>query len=879
VLVELAVSDLALLERLRVPLGPGLTVVTGETGAGKSLLIDALLLVLGARADASLLRAGATTARVEALFEREPEPLIAIREISATGRSVARLDDETVTAARLAAAVAPLVEIHGQHEQQRLLAPAEQLQLVDAYGGHEAARAAVAAAVAAWRDNGARLAELEVDPAALARRLELARFAADEIEAASPRPGEVAELRARLAAAAASERLVRLVGGAADVLSAEGHGARDRVARAWRDVADAARLDERLAPLAERLAGLEAEAADIALELRRAVEGSEADVAAAAELEERLGTLYGLLRKYGETEEDVLAHAERARQEVARLEGAGTRRIELEAADARLRAAADEAAAALSALRREATSRLAAAVTAALHELGFPVAAFDAFLGPAPLDASGADAVTFLLAPNPGEPPRPLARIASGGELSRVALAIRGVLAGADRTPTLVFDEIDAGIGGRSADPVGRSLWRLARDHQVLCVTHLPQIAAYADAHLHIVKVVGGGRTATQVRPLDGEERIVELAAMLAGRPRSGRRTTGGSRGMSGGRPGGAARGPRAPSRGPGRPPRVPLGPPGGLGRPPGVPDGFGAALDAYLDHLRVERGLAAATIRAYDTDLRAYATGADGIERWADDPEVPRAWLAGLARPPRPLRPSSHRRKAAAIRAFYGFCFAEELIGRDIAGVLDLPRASRQLPDTLALDEVAALLEAPDPADPAGVRDRALLELLYASGLRVSEAVGLDRQDLSTDGGFVRVVGKGDRERLVPVGEVALAVLADYLADVREPWLAAARGRGVTVEHERRGGPLFVSRHGRRLGRMDAWRAVQRAAATAGLAARVTPHTLRHSFATHLLEGGADLRVVQELLGHASITTTQLYTHLTGERIRQVYARAHPRA
>jgi integrase/recombinase XerD len=298
------------------------------------------------------------------------------------------------------------------------------------------------------------------------------------------------------------------------------------------------------------------------------------------------------------------------------------------------------------------------------------------------------------------------------------------------------------------------------------------------------------------------------------------------------------------------------------------------AALETWLDHLRVERGLASATIRAYDSDVRAFA-GAPGISSWATSAAPAREYLAGLTRPPRPLRPSSHRRKAAAIRAFYRFCFAEELIATDVGTLLDLPRQGRQLPDTLGVGDVAALLDAPDPASPTGIRDRALLELLYASGLRVSEALGLDRADLSFEGGYVRVVGKGDRERLVPVGDVALEALARYVEGVRASWLTHGRADSA-VE---RGGPLFVSPRGRRLGRMDAWRAIQHAARSAGLRAHVSPHTLRHSFATHLLEGGADLRVVQELLGHASITTTQLYTHVTGERIRQVYARAHPRA
>jgi len=297
----------------------------------------------------------------------------------------------------------------------------------------------------------------------------------------------------------------------------------------------------------------------------------------------------------------------------------------------------------------------------------------------------------------------------------------------------------------------------------------------------------------------------------------------------------------------------------------------LGGAIDAYLDHLRVERGLASATIRAYDSDLRGFTRWAEG-RGWDVGPDVAVGWLASLGRPPRPLLPASHRRKAASLRAFYRFCFAEELILSDIAAMLDLPRAGRSLPDTLDAADVAALLDGTDTVDPAGMRDRALLELLYACGLRVSEALGLDLQDLSLDGASVRVIGKGDRQRVVPVGEVALEAIGRYLESARTVWLPGARELP-------RGGPLFVSVRGRRLGRMEAWRILRRAALRAGLRGHVTPHTLRHSFATHLLEGGADLRVVQELLGHASITTTQLYTHLTGERIRQVYARAHPRA
>jgi integrase/recombinase XerD len=320
----------------------------------------------------------------------------------------------------------------------------------------------------------------------------------------------------------------------------------------------------------------------------------------------------------------------------------------------------------------------------------------------------------------------------------------------------------------------------------------------------------------------------------------------------------------------------------------------FSSAADAYLHYLRVERGLSPATIDAYRSDLVAFAVGASGFAAWATSPEVATRYLAGLGAPPNAVRPSTHRRKAASIRAFYRFAFTEELISTDIAGSLDLPRQGLYLPDVIGVDDVAALLEAPPADDPIGLRDRALLELLYAAGLRVSEALGLDLADVSIEGAFVRVVGKGDRERLVPIGDPALEALQRYLDDVR-PTLAATATRDTTAGGARtrsraargtrggrttdRGEPVFLGQRGARLGRMAAWRSVQQAAARAGLREHVTPHTLRHSFATHLLEGGADLRVVQELLGHASITTTQLYTHLTGERIKQVYARAHPRA
>ncbi len=532
-LLELAVSDLALIDRLRLPLAAGLNVLTGETGAGKSLLIDALGLATGARADTTLVRHGAETARVEALFDRVPEPLIAVREVSVSGRSTARLDDETVTAGRLGLATAGLVEIHGQHDQQRLLDEDWQRDLLDAFGGHGAARSLVAAAVDRWRANRAALAELAMDPRELLRRLEIVQHEADEMAAGGLRPGEADEITRQLAAAQHGETIAQGAVTVRDTLLDEGSGARHRVALAERELRSLARLDDRWGPLADRLAGLEAEVEDVAAEARALAETVDHDPATLAGLEDRLGEIHRLLRRYGDDETAVIAHGERAAAEVARLRGLEDERALRAAEDARLLLGVADAAATLSILRHGTADELGGAVSAVLAELGFPPDAFAVSMGRRPaarddpavevdgdavaFDASGIDTIVFTFRPNPGEPARPLARIASGGELSRVALAVKQVLAEVDETPTLVFDEIDTGIGGRSADPVGRSLWTLARDHQVLCVTHLPQIAAYADEHYRIAKRERDGRTVTEITVLDRGARATELAQMIGG--------------------------------------------------------------------------------------------------------------------------------------------------------------------------------------------------------------------------------------------------------------------------------------------------------------------------------------------------------------------------
>jgi integrase/recombinase XerD len=288
------------------------------------------------------------------------------------------------------------------------------------------------------------------------------------------------------------------------------------------------------------------------------------------------------------------------------------------------------------------------------------------------------------------------------------------------------------------------------------------------------------------------------------------------------------------------------------------------AAVEAFLVELRVERGLSPLTISAYRRDLAQFAEGAGS--RWPSDPQPLIDFVARLQR--QGAKGTTQARKSAAVRSFYGFAVREGYATRDVPALVDAPRPGSSLPDVLAPEQVTRILDAPPAGDPIGIRDRAILELLYGCGLRVSELVGLDGDRLDLPNLQLRVIGKGNKERRVPMGEEARERLHAYLAGPRSEWTA---GRPTAA--------VFVGRRGRRMSRESVWTMVKRRATEAGVAERVTPHTFRHSFATHLLEGGADLRVVQALLGHASISTTQLYTHLTGERVREVYARAHPRA
>ena len=528
---ELTVENLAVVERVRLSLAPGFTVLTGETGAGKSLVVDAVALALGARASADLVRADADAALVEAVFDapilNDEDPMVDVvaegdgsmivrREVGAEGRSAARLNDRAVTIGGLASVGARLGEIHGQHDQQRLLEPARQLALLDGYGGHGALLEAVADAHCAWRATVAAATELLTDAHELARRVELLRHQVDDIAATAPRLGEDEELEVQLRAAQHAETIARAAQESVRALR-DDEGAGDALAVAERSLLLAAGHDERFAPFADRAAALSAESAELARDVAAAADGVDLDPASRVAAEERLALLYDLRRKYGDSLEAVIAFGDSAAGELARLEDQEGERDRLRAEEGERRATLGAEAAKLRAARTAAAHRLAGAVNEELPPLGLPSGAFDVELADAEIGPGGGDRVTFTFAPNPGEPPRPLGRIASGGEASRVSLALKVVLAAADETPLLVFDEVDAGVGGRNASALGERLRRLSSFHQVLCVTHLPQVAAWADAHLVVGKRTEGDRTLTTVRALGPDERAAELAAMLAG--------------------------------------------------------------------------------------------------------------------------------------------------------------------------------------------------------------------------------------------------------------------------------------------------------------------------------------------------------------------------
>jgi DNA repair protein RecN (Recombination protein N) len=533
VLTELHIRDLGVIEDVTLPLSAGLTVVTGETGAGKTMVVSALELLRGGRADADQVRRGARAALVEGRLEPPPpgagdwgdegdEDLVVTREVVAGGRGRVRVAGSLAPVSALAELVGSVVELHGQSDSARLSAPAVQRELLDRYGGPElgALLEAYRRTYAALRGAERELDQLRSGERDRARELDRLEFELGEIDAIAPEAGEEDRLDAELGRLEHAESLVQAAQVAAAAVVDDG-GARDALGLAVATLRSASGVDPALDELGARAEGLAAEAQDLAFELSAYAGGVEADPQRLEALRERRMAIAGLVRKYGADTAAVLEYAEEARARAAALAGGDERRSVLEAEVKELADTLGEQGGALSDRRRAAGAALATAVEGHLTELAMGGARMSVEVAPAEPGPEGPDRVTFLLAANPGEPALSLGKAASGGERSRVALAVRLALADADATPVLVFDEVDAGVGGAVALEVGRKLARLAEGRQVLCVTHLAQLAAFADAHVVVTKGAVGDRTVADAHVLADDERITELSRMLSGTPHS----------------------------------------------------------------------------------------------------------------------------------------------------------------------------------------------------------------------------------------------------------------------------------------------------------------------------------------------------------------------
>jgi DNA repair protein RecN (Recombination protein N) len=543
VLLELAVENLAVVERLRVRFHAGLNALTGETGSGKSLVVDALSLLFGGRASTEMIRSGAERALVSGVFElpaqeglarlleaagiaAEDGELLVEREITAGGKSRAYVCNRPVTAALLKEMAPYLGDIHGQHDQQKLFSPEAQLELLDEAAGAQDLQAQVAGGWSHWQEAVRELEELNRAEREKLRMADLWAMQLREIEAVAPSPGEDASLENERRVLGNVSRLSENASAAYEALSEAEQPALKTLAVAVRRLEEICRIDETLKPVLESLRPAQIAVHDAAHELRHYLGALEADPARLEQVEARLAAIERLKRKYGNTIEEILAFRGEVAAQLDAVETAGERRKRLEEDIGGRKEKYLEIARALRSVRRKAAARLAAQVEAELDGLAMKGSAFRILPREAPPGPSGIDAADFLFSANAGEEPRPLDKVASGGELSRVALALRACISARPaKSPgprTLVFDEVDAGIGGAAAETVGRRLKRIARHDQVLCVTHLAQIAGFAGHHFEVFKREAGGRTLAEVRELDAEGRVREIGRMLSGQRLTG---------------------------------------------------------------------------------------------------------------------------------------------------------------------------------------------------------------------------------------------------------------------------------------------------------------------------------------------------------------------
>ena len=536
-LTLLRISGFALIDEVELPMGPGLTVITGETGAGKSILVDALGLLRGGRGSTELIRTGRDEAQVEAVFElpageiRErltedgrsvEEGLVVRRLIARNGRGRIHLGGSLATAGDLAGSVGRLVDITSQHDQQSLMDPDSQLAILDAFAGNAETLAEARAAWEALTAAESELGTFDADARTRTEREDLLRFQLSELEEAKLGPGEDDALRSERERVKGAEKFLAACTRGEDVLYSGEEAVAGRMAAVARDLSPLATLDPTLAPMVERLRDAQAVVEDVASDLGRYAQGIRFDPERLNEIEERLFLIGRLVRKHGGTVAAVLERQEAMARELGGLgsfeEGLETRRAAVAAARTRMTALSDT----LGERRRKAARALARKIDETLRELGLPTARVPIEVEdrgePGP---RGRDRVKILFAPNPGEEPRPLARIASGGELSRVMLAVKQALASTDIGLVYVFDEVDSGVGGGTAEVIGRKLKAIAASRQVLAVTHLPQIAAFADHHVMVTKESTKTRTTVRIDVLDHDERQAEIARMLAGKPPS----------------------------------------------------------------------------------------------------------------------------------------------------------------------------------------------------------------------------------------------------------------------------------------------------------------------------------------------------------------------
>jgi DNA repair protein RecN (Recombination protein N) len=543
-LSTLRIKNLALVSDLTLQMPGGYIAITGETGAGKSIIIGALNLLLGERADRALLRGGCDTCAVEAVFDLQRgggatakvleenglEPcadnqLILKRVFTATGANRQFVNGSPTTLQVLAALGQDLVDMHGPHEHQSLLHPARQLDILDAFAGLGALRERFAALARQTRELEAQKAALVMDERSYVQQLDLLRFQVNEIAAARLRPEEEQTVERDFQRASNAARLLELCQAALNLLGEQEDSLLHQAGELGRALQALQRLDPAAAPLLEAHQVAAAAWGELQSALRRYADTVEVEPERLRQLEERLNLLHALKRKYGATIAAVIAFGQNAAKTLQNLEGREAELSRLNAALEKLRDQTAQTGRELSAQRRQAIPRLAKAAMQQLHGLGFQQSRFGADLRPAQtFKASGLDEIEFQFAPNPGEPARPLRAIASSGEMSRVMLALKTVLAAQDEIPVLVFDEIDANVGGQTAVVVGEKMSRLARRRQVICITHLPAVAAGAASHYVVTKRIEAGRTLSEITLLDRAQRVQELARMLGGQTEAARR-------------------------------------------------------------------------------------------------------------------------------------------------------------------------------------------------------------------------------------------------------------------------------------------------------------------------------------------------------------------